>query len=260
MYGGDFSGYDRDVHGDHPALHFLFHKRDAKPHLIRWILLLSEFDIEIKDKNGEENVAADHLSHLEDPKREEIREDEIGDRFRHELIDFVAVEKQGLPWFTYFANYLSTGLVLKGMTTQQRRSFSMMLLRYVWDNPFLFKIGGDRILRRCVTKEDRLDSLRHVHEGLMGGHHGAHATAQKVFDSGFYWPSVVKDAVESVKTCKLRSKWTGPYLVKEVFPYGAVELENPDNGTSWKVNDHCLKHYLRGPEDSIEVEETPLDP
>ncbi|XP_076943152.1 uncharacterized protein LOC143613286 [Bidens hawaiensis] len=59
---------------------------------------------------------------------------------------------------------------------------------------------------------------------------------------------------------KLRSKWTGPYLVKEVFPYGVVESENPDNGTSWKVNGHRLKHYLGGPEESIEVEETPLDP
>ncbi|XP_076913807.1 uncharacterized protein LOC143572562 [Bidens hawaiensis] len=58
---------------------------------------------------------------------------------------------------------------------------------------------------------------------------------------------------------KLRSKWMGLYLVKEVFPYGVVELENPDNGTSWNVNDHRLKHYLGGPEESIEMEETPLD-
>ncbi|XP_076947507.1 uncharacterized protein LOC143619463 [Bidens hawaiensis] len=59
---------------------------------------------------------------------------------------------------------------------------------------------------------------------------------------------------------KLRSKWMGPYLVKEVFPYGVVEIENLDNGTSWNVNDHRLKHYLGGPEDSIKMEETPLDP
>ncbi|XP_076916259.1 uncharacterized protein LOC143575892 [Bidens hawaiensis] len=62
------------------------------------------------------------------------------------------------------------------------------------------------------------------------------------------------------KKGKLRSKWTGPYLVNEVFPYDAVELENPDNGTSWKVNGHRLKNYLGGPEDSIKVEETPLNP
>ncbi|XP_076890486.1 uncharacterized protein LOC143541581 [Bidens hawaiensis] len=169
---------------------------------------IMEFDIEIKGKKGAGNIAADHLSLLEDPKREEICEEEIGDRFPHESIDFVTAKKQGLPWFTDFANYLSMGLVFKGMTTQQKKKFFGDVTRYFWNDPFLSKIGGDRILRRC----------------------------------------------------KLRSKWTGPYLVKEVFPYEAVELENPDNGTSWKVNGHGLKHYLGGPEDSTDVEETPLDP
>ncbi|XP_076953564.1 uncharacterized protein LOC143627676 [Bidens hawaiensis] len=70
----------------------------------------------------------------------------------------------------------------------------------------------------------------------------------------------LKGGKEFKKGDKLRSKWTGPYLVKEVFQYGVVELENPDNGTSWKVNNHRLKHYLGGPEESIEMEETPLDP
>ncbi|XP_076933606.1 uncharacterized protein LOC143599577 [Bidens hawaiensis] len=59
---------------------------------------------------------------------------------------------------------------------------------------------------------------------------------------------------------KLKSNWTGPYLVKEVFPNGAVELENLDNRTSWKVNGCRLKHYLGGPEDSLEMEETSLEP
>ncbi|XP_076953927.1 uncharacterized protein LOC143628152 [Bidens hawaiensis] len=130
----------------------------------------------LKEKLGAENVAADHLSRLEDSRREELREEEIGDTFPHESIDFVAAEKQ------------------EGMTTQQKRKFFRDVNRYVWDDPFLFKIGGDRILRRCVTKEEGWDILKHVHEGLTGGHHGAHATTQKVLDSGFYWPTIVKDA------------------------------------------------------------------
>ncbi|XP_021995943.1 uncharacterized protein LOC110893132 [Helianthus annuus] len=58
---------------------------------------------------------------------------------------------------------------------------------------------------------------------------------------------------------KLKSKWTGPYVVKELFPHGEIELYNEASDVSWKVNGHHLKHYLGGPIDNIEKEETPLE-
>ncbi|KAI3776015.1 hypothetical protein L1987_45775 [Smallanthus sonchifolius] len=211
------------VFTDHAALRYLFQKKDAKPRLIRWILLLFEFDIEIKDKKGAENVAADHLSRLEDPSREEIREEAIGDRFPHKSIDFIVAEKEGLPWFSDLANYLTNGYVMKDMNAQQKRKLFRDARKYIWDDPYLFRIGCDRILRRCVRKEEGLDILRHVHEGLTGGHHGAHTTAQKVFDCGFFWPTVVEDAIEFVKTCDACQR-TGNISSKNEMPQNPIQV------------------------------------
>ncbi|GKD30204.1 hypothetical protein Tco_1240982 [Tanacetum coccineum] len=74
----------------HSTLKYLFAKQDAKPRLIRWILLLQEFDIDIKNKKGAENVTANHLSRLENPNLEELRDEYIDDNFPDETLTNVS--------------------------------------------------------------------------------------------------------------------------------------------------------------------------
>ena len=89
------------VHTDHSAIKYLMIKKDAKPRLIRWVLLLQEFDVEIKDKKGTENLVADHLSRLEGAS-DDIQ---VHDDFPDERI--LAIEdKRAVPWFADYVNYL----------------------------------------------------------------------------------------------------------------------------------------------------------
>ncbi|GJR73881.1 reverse transcriptase domain-containing protein [Tanacetum coccineum] len=92
---------------NHSAIKYLFSKRDVKPRLIRWILLLQEFDIEIKNKKGAKNVAANHLSRLKKPNLKEPREKEINDEFPDEFLMSISTDEKESSWFADFANYLA---------------------------------------------------------------------------------------------------------------------------------------------------------
>ena len=89
------------VHTYHSAIKYLMTKKDVKPRLIRWVLLLQEFDLEIKDKKGTENLIADHLSRLEGPSKEI----QINDDFPNEQL-LVIEDKELVPWFANFVNYV----------------------------------------------------------------------------------------------------------------------------------------------------------
>ncbi|GKA90495.1 hypothetical protein Tco_0812365 [Tanacetum coccineum] len=88
--------------------------KDAKPHLIRWILLLQEFDIKIKDKKGIENVAVDHLSRINNGETSD--DSDVDDNFPGETL--MEITTNDTPWFADFANYLVGDIIPKGMTYQ----------------------------------------------------------------------------------------------------------------------------------------------
>ena len=98
------------VHTDHSAIKYLMTKKDAKPRLIRWVLLLQEFDVEIKDKKGTENLVADHLSRLEGT-RDDIP---LNDEFPDEKL-FAIENKKAVPWFADYVNYLVAKVMSPGI-------------------------------------------------------------------------------------------------------------------------------------------------
>ncbi|GJV56526.1 reverse transcriptase domain-containing protein [Tanacetum coccineum] len=81
------------VYTDHSALKYLMNKQDAKPRLLRWVLLLQEFDITIRDKKGSENLAADHLSRLENPHKDVLENKDINEHFPLETLGVISSER-----------------------------------------------------------------------------------------------------------------------------------------------------------------------
>nr|GEU78867.1 hypothetical protein [Tanacetum cinerariifolium] len=168
------------VHTDHSALKYLFNKKDAKARLLRWVLLLQEFDFKVLDTKGAENLAADHLSRLEDPYENVLDPKEFNETFPLETLSKVTFHgDSSASWFADFANYHTGNFIVK-----------------------------DQVIRRCVHGKEALDILVACHNGPTGRHHGANLTAKKIFDAGFFWPTIYKDAHEFVKNCENRASWS----------------------------------------------------
>nr|GEZ67695.1 hypothetical protein [Tanacetum cinerariifolium] len=215
------------VYTDHSALKYLFAKKDAKACLLRWILLLQEFDFKVIDTKGAENYAADHLSRLENPYENVFDPKEINETFPLESLNKVAHQDPSTLW--------------------------------------------------CVAGQDAIDILKACHSGPTGGHYVANYTAKKVFDSVddlSKWVEAkalpTNDAGVVVKFLKslfykfrtpkaiisdrgkLKSRWSGPFTIFKVYPYGTAKLVHTD-GSNFKVNCHRLKHYHGGDTPPLEI-------
>nr|GFA45065.1 reverse transcriptase domain-containing protein [Tanacetum cinerariifolium] len=99
------------VYMDHSALKYLLNKQDTKPRLLRWVLLLQEFDITILDKKGSENLAADHLSRLENPHKDVLENKDINENFPLETLR--SLSSSNTPWFADIANFHAGNLIKK---------------------------------------------------------------------------------------------------------------------------------------------------
>nr|GEY75938.1 hypothetical protein [Tanacetum cinerariifolium] len=157
-------------------------RKDAKARLLRWILLLREFDFKVIDTRGAENYTAAHLSRLENPYENVFDPKKINETFPLESLNKVAHKDPSTPWTC-----------------------------------------ADQIIRRCVTGKEAIDILNACHSGPTRGHYRANYTAKKVFDSGFYWPSIYKDAFELVKRCDSCQR-QGKISQKDEMPHNFIKI------------------------------------
>ena len=172
------------VFTDHSALKYLLTKQDAKARLIRWILLLQEFNLQIRDKKGVENVVADHLSRLV------IAHDSHGLPINDDFPEESLISIEVAPWYSHIANYLVTGEVPSEWSAQDKKHFFAKIHAYYWEEPFLFKYCADQIIRKCVPEQEQSGILSHCHNSACGGHFASQKTAMRVVQSGFWWPSL----------------------------------------------------------------------
>ncbi|KAK9045753.1 hypothetical protein V6N11_051661 [Hibiscus sabdariffa] len=202
-------GANVTVYTDHSAIKYLLSKKDANPRLIRWILLLQEFDVEIIDRKGTENQVADHLSKLEN-KEITITTLEIKEIFPDEQLlsatslsndqaltedtliaaisEYIAsvgdlAEPATAPWYADYVNYIVSGIIPHQMNYQGKKRFKNNSNDYFWDEPYLFKQCADQIIRRCIPEEEQ-QIFQQCHSAPYGGHFGGNRTTAKVLQYG----------------------------------------------------------------------------
>ena len=224
------------VHIDHSALRYLMAKKDAKPRLIRWVLLLQEFDFVVKDRKGTENQVADHLSRLEEEAKLKLGDRaEINDAFPDEQV--LAASNDLIPWFADFASYLASDIVPPDLSFHQRKKFMHDVKKFFWDEPYLYRSFADGIIRRCVPEVEMLSVLEACHSSPVGGHHSGIQTAHKILQCGYYWPTIHQDAHDLAKSCdhcqrdggisKRQELPMNPILVIELFDVWSIDFMGP---------------------------------
>jgi hypothetical protein len=161
----------------HAALKYFLTKKYAKPRLIRWTLLLQEFDLEIKYKKGVENSIADHLSRMYFEKPQELP---INDAMRDNMLHRIT---RSNPWYADIVNFMVAGHVRPGA---DKKKLNYKSRHHLWDEPYLFRVCSDGLLRRCVPAEEGMKIIENCHSSPHGGHYGAFRTHAKIWQSGFF--------------------------------------------------------------------------
>jgi hypothetical protein len=123
---------------------------------------------------------ADYLSRLQ---LEESTELPINDYMRDDTLLKVSTTN---PWYVNIFNYIVAGYIPPGVDKKKIIRDSRL---HLWDDPYLYQVCVDGLLRRCILAFETWKILEHCHSSPYGGHYGVFRTNDKVWQSGFYWPT-----------------------------------------------------------------------
>ncbi|GJT21871.1 reverse transcriptase domain-containing protein [Tanacetum coccineum] len=254
---------------DHSALKYLFAKKDSKARLLRWVLLLQEFTFKVIDTKGVENLAADQLSRLENPYENVLDPKEVNEKFPLETLNMVS--NRGLK------------RILERTVGENRASWSDKLDDALWAFRTAYKtpigctpyklVYGKACHLPIELEHKAYWALKHANFDLSTA--GDHRKAQlnelnELRDQAYENSLIYKEKTKRIHDSKiknrifnvgdqvllfnsrlkmfsgkLKSRWSGPFTIAHVFPYGTVELSQ-NSGPNFKVNGHRLKHYFGG--------------
>ncbi|GKC52772.1 reverse transcriptase domain-containing protein [Tanacetum coccineum] len=247
------------MYTDHSALKHLLAKQDAKLRLLRWILLLQEFDVIICDKNGAENLAACHLSRLENPHQGDLEKKEITETFPLDTLRKISFHgKNRASWF-------------------DKLDDALWAFRTAFKTPIgctPYKLMYEKACHLPIELEQKAYwALKHCNFDLKTA--GDHQKVQmnelnELRDQAYENSLIYKEKTKKIHDSKIKNRvfnvgdqvllfnsrleifsgkfktrWTGPFIVARVFPYGTVELSQTDE-PNFKVNGHRIKHYFGG--------------
>ncbi|KAG7529966.1 Ribonuclease H-like superfamily [Arabidopsis suecica] len=236
------------VYTDHAALRHIYAKKDTKPRLLRWILLLQEFDMEIVDKKGIENGVADHLSRMrtedEVPIDDSMPEEKLmaiqqlneSAQIWKSLEQVCSIEEK-LPWYADHVNYLVSGEEPLNLSSYEKKKFFKDINHFYWDKPYLYTFCKDKIYWKCDSDDEIEGILLHCHGSAYGGHFAKFKTVSKILQAGFWWLTMVKDAQEFISKCdscqrrgnisRRNEMPQNPILEVEIFDVWGIDFMGP---------------------------------
>ena len=106
------------------------------------------------------------------------------------------------PWFANIINYLVVSTIPHSFSKSKRTKLKCEAKYYIWEDPILWHVGSDQVIRRCVRDGEILYVVEFCHSSPFGGHYGTKRIGRKVLDCGLYWPTIFKDAQRVYENCE----------------------------------------------------------